>query len=78
MEKKKKEVFELCYNMPCSYEACDIAGLFVIANVFFCELHLLETFLLLLLYLRHVSSGSLLFFQDSRCIVNVSNKTKMK
>jgi len=33
-KKKKKEVFELCYSVPCPYKACDIAGLFLIAHVF--------------------------------------------
>lgn len=39
--KKKEVVFELCYSMPCPYRACDIAGLFVIAQGFFCEFHFL-------------------------------------
>lgn len=38
---KKEVVFELCYSMPCPYRACDIAGLFVIAQGFFCEFHFL-------------------------------------
>lgn len=41
-KKKKEVVFELCYSMPCPYRACDIAGLFVIAQgFFFCEFHFL-------------------------------------
>lgn len=40
-KKKKEVVFELCYSMPCPYQACDIAGLFVIAQGFFCEFNFL-------------------------------------
>lgn len=77
----KKNVFELCYSMLCPYKACDITGLFVIAHVFQCNYIFGDIFYYQ--YYNYCNCAMLvlvrlLFFQDSRCIVNVSNKTKMK